>query len=318
MVFTNFKRIVRGGFVNFWRNGFLSFAAIIVITLSLSVFGGIIFASAFGHALIDQVKDKVDINVYMTLTAPESDILALQATLQKLPEVSSVDYVSSSTALANFQTKWQGNDLILQGLNEIGYNPLPAVLNVKAKDPSQYAGIADFLSSNQALAKDGTTIIDTVNYNQNKLIIDRLGLIISTVEAIGSIIALIFIAVAVIMVFNTIRLIIYNAKDEIGVMKLVGASNMYVRGPFIVSGIMYGIVSAIITLILLALSAHYSDSIIIRLAGVQGVNDFSGIVNVLSSYFLTNFSEIFSIIMGSGIILGAFASYFAVRRYLRV
>jgi cell division transport system permease protein len=318
MFFTNFKRIVRGGFVNFWRNGFLSLAAVIVITLSLTVFGGIIFASAFGHALIDQIKDKVDINVYMTLTAQESDILALQATLQQLPEVAAVEYISSTTALANFQTKWAGNDLILQGLNEIGYNPLPAVLNIKAKDPSQYAGIADFLSSNQALAKDGTAIIDTVNYNQNKLVIDRLTEIISAVDTVGSIIAIIFVIVSIIMIFNTIRLIIYNAKDEIGVMKLVGASNTYVRGPFVVSGIMYGIVSGIITLILMALIAHYSDAIIIRVAGIQGINDFSIIVNILSKYFLTNFGQIFSVIMGAGIVLGGLSSYVAVRRYLKV
>lgn len=304
--------------MNFWRNGFLSFAAIIVITLSLSIFGGIIFASAFGHALINQVKDKVDINVYMTLSAPESDILVLQKTLQKLPEVSAVNYISSSTALATFRQKWQGNDLILQGLNEINYNPLPAVLNLKAKDPSQYGGISDFLGSNQVLAKDGTSIIDHINYNQNKLVIDRLSQIISFVDTAGSIIAIIFILVATIIVFNTIRLIIYNAKDEIGVMKLVGASNMYVRGPFVVSGIMYGVVSGIVTLILLAVVAHYSDTLIIHLAGIQGVNDFSIIVNVLSKYFLENFGQIFSIIMGSGIVLGGLSSYVAVKRYLRV
>ena len=318
MIFTNFKRITRGGFINFWRNGFLSFAAVIVITLSLTVFGGIIFVSAFGHALINQVKDKVDINVYMTLAAPESDVLSLQKTLQKLPEVSAVNYISSTTALTNFQTKWQGNDLILQGLNEIGYNPLPAVLNVKAKDPSQYAGIADFLSSNQALAKDGSTIVEKVNYNQNKLVIQRLTQIISAVNVVGSIIAVIFIIVAVIMIFNTIRLIIYNAKDEIGVMKLVGASNTYVRGPFVVSGIMYGVVSGIITLIILALIAHYSDVVIIKLAGIQGIDDFSVVVNILSTYFLANFSQIFSIIMGSGVVLGGLSSYVAVRRYLKV
>ncbi|MEI6057802.1 MAG: permease-like cell division protein FtsX [bacterium] len=318
MIFTNFKRITRGGFINFWRNGFLSFAAVIVITLSLTVFGGIIFISAFGHALINQVKDKVDINVYMTLAAPESDILSLQKTLQKLPEVSAVNYISSTTALTNFQTKWAGNDLILQGLNEIGYNPLPAVLNVKAKDPSQYAGIADFLSSNQALGKDGSTIVEKVNYNQNKLVIQRLSQIISAVNVAGSIIAIIFIFVAVIMIFNTIRLIVYNAKDEIGVMKLVGASNIYVRGPFVVSGIMYGVVSGVITLIILALIAHYSDVVIIKLAGIQGIDDFSVVVNILSTYFLANFSQIFSIIMGSGVVLGGISSYVAVRRYLKV
>lgn len=318
MIFTSTKRIIRGGFINFWRNGFLSFAAIIVITLSLSAFGGIIFASAFGHALIDQVKNKVDINVYMTLTAQESDILALQQTINKLPEVASTTYISAAIALANFQAKWQGNNLIIQGLQEIGTNPLPAVINIQAKDPSQYAGIADFLNSNQALTKGGVDIIDTVNYNENKLVIDRLTEIISAVNRVGSVIAIIFILLAAIIVFNTIRIIIYSSKEEIGVMKLVGASNTYVRGPYVVSGMMYGIVSGLITLILLALFAYYSDIAIARIAGIQGVNDFSVLVNILSTYFIQNFSQIFCIIMGSGIVLGAISSYIAVRKYLRV
>jgi cell division protein FtsX len=78
MIFTHFKRIVRTGFINFWRNGFLSFSAIVVITLSLVVFGGLIFSSAFGRALIKEVKSKVDINVYFVIDSEEADILNLK------------------------------------------------------------------------------------------------------------------------------------------------------------------------------------------------------------------------------------------------
>jgi cell division transport system permease protein len=318
MILTNLKRITRTGFVNFWRNGFLSFAAIVVITLSLSAFGGLVFASAFGRSLLSDVKDKVDINVYFSLAAQEPDILALQKEINALPEVASTDYVSSTDALAAFQAKWQNNALIMQGLQEVGGNPFPAALNIKAKDPGQYGNIADFLTSKNPVDASGTPIIDKVNYQENKLIIDRLSAIIPTVEMSGSIIAGIFVLVALIIVFNTIRLIIYAAREEIAVMKLVGASNTYVRGPFVVSGIMYGIVSAIITLILMAVFAYWSDAVVLKLAGVDVASNFSLIVNVLSGYFVQNFGQIFVLIMGSGIILGGVSSYVAARRYLKV
>jgi cell division transport system permease protein len=318
MIFTTFKRITRTGFVNFWRNGFLSFSAVVVITLSLVVFGTLIFGSAFGRALIQEVKNKVDINVYFTLDAPETDILSLQKTLEKLPEVSTVEYISREQSLTDFKERWKDNSLILQGLEEIGDNPFPAVLNIKAKEPSQYAGIAKFLDSDNSLKEDGSTIVEKVNYNQNKLIIDRLGKMIPAVEKVGSIIALCLIIAALIITFNTVRLIIFTAKDEISVMRLVGASNMYIRGPFVISGVMYGILSGILTLIVLGAFAYYADLAIMKFSGVQGAKDFELLVNVFTSYFMQNFGQIFFIIMGAGIILGGISSYMAVRRYLRV
>ncbi len=317
-MFTYFKRVIRTGFVNFWRNGFLSFAAVVVLTLSLTAFGALILGSAFGGTLIQEVKSKVDINVYFTLNAEEPSVLELKKTIEQLPEVDKVEYVSRDQALANFKEKWKNNTLILQGLDEIGSNPFPAVLNIKAKEPSQYAGIADYLESKSSSAQGGTNIIDKVNYNQNKLVIDRLGRIIPIVQKAGLILAAILVLVGVIITFNTVRLIIYTAKDEISVMKLVGASNSYIRGPFVMSGIMCGLVSGILTLGVLALFAYYSDAAVIKFAGIQGVQDFSPIINVFSKYFLQNFGQIFVIILGSGIVLGAISSYLAVRRYLNV
>jgi cell division transport system permease protein len=318
MIFTTFKRITRTGFVNFWRNGFLSFSAIVVITLSLCAIGSIIFTGAFGRALIADVEEKVDINVYFSLSAPETDILALQKEIKALPEVLETTYVSRDKSLEAFKVKWQDNTLIMQGLEEIGDNPFPASLNVKAKNPGQYGSIATFLQNKNPTDNSGTPIISKINYQDNKIIIDRLSRIIPAVEKSGSIIALLLVFVAIIVVWNTIRLIVFTARDEISVMKLVGASNIYVRGPFVVSGIMYGVIGGIITLVLMAGFAYWSDTAILRFAGVQIASDFSLVVNVLSTYFADNFTQIFLIIIGAGIVLGGVSSYIAARRYLKV
>lgn len=318
MILTTLKRITKTGFVNFWRNGFLSFAAVVVITLSLIAFGAVIFGSAFGKTLLAEVKDQVDINVYFSLGAQEADILALQKQINALPEVATTDYISSDQALAAFQNKWQNNELIMQGLAEVGSNPFPATINIKAKDPGQYANIANFLTGNNPTDASGTPIIAKVNYEQNKLIIDRLSSIIPTVETAGSIISIILVLVAIVVVFNTIRLIIYTARDEISVMKLVGASNTYVRGPFVISGIMYGIVSAVIALVVIGGLAYWSDSLILRLAGVDVAQNFQLIINIFSDYFVQNFTQIALIMFGAGIILGGLSSYIAAKRYLKV
>lgn len=318
MIFTTLKRITRTGFVSFWRNGFLSFAAIVVLTLSLCSFGVMLFGSAFGNALIADVKDKIDINVYFALSAQEPDILALQKEINSLPEVASTTYVSSDAALAAFQTKWQDNSLIMQGLQEVGSNPFPASINIKAKEPGEYGGIANFLENKNPTDGSGTPIIDKVNYEENKVIIDRLGRIIPAVEKAGSILALVLVIVAIVIVFNTIRLIIFTAREEISVMKLVGASNVYVRGPFVVSGIMYGIASGLFTLLLMGVVSRWLDVFIIRVTGVQIAADFAPIVNISWNYFSQNFGQIFILIMGAGIILGGVSSYVAARRYLRV
>lgn len=317
MVITSLKRIIRTGFINFWRNGFLSFSAVIILTLSLTVFGALIFGSAFGRALIKEVKNKVDINVYFTLDAQEPDIFALRKTIESLPEVLKVEYVSRDQALKDFRDKWKDNTLIIQGLDEIGSNPFPAVLNIKAKEPSQYAGIATFLNSKTS-TQNGQSIVDKINYQQNKIIIDRLGRIIPAAEKSGSLIAILFVVISIIITFNTVRLIIFTAKDEISVMKLVGASNIYIRGPFVISGVMYGLFSGILTLVILGAFAFYSDAMLVKFVGVNNISDFSAFSNVFSTYFIQNFGEIFAIIMGSGIVLGAVSSYMAVKRYLRV
>lgn len=309
MIFTKIRRVVRSGFVNFWRNGFLSLSSVLVLSIALLVFGGLIFFSTLSESFLNVVREKVDINVYFALNANETDILDLKKTLEKMPEVATTEYVSREESLKRFKEKHQDNTLILQGLEEVGDNPLPAVLTMKAKDPSQYESITKSLADK--------TFIDDINYSRNKVIIDRLSRIIPLVEKTVSVIILVLVVMAVIVTFNTIRVIIFSSRDEIAVMKLVGASNMYVRGPFVVSGVMYGIASAILAIIILGLFAYYMDALYIRFLHAYP-GDISEIRHILFSYYVGNFRTIFAVIMGSGIVLGAVSSYMAVRRYLNV
>jgi cell division transport system permease protein len=308
MLWTNIKRVVKAGFINFWRNGFVSLASILVMTITLMVIGSIIFTSAILTSSLQQIKNKVDINVYFVTTAKEADVIAIRDAVQSLPEVSSISYVSRDQALADFRNRHQNDQLTLQALDELKDNPLGAALNIKAKDPSQYAGIAAFLQSKSVSQDDGLPIIDKVNYNQNKGAIDTLTKIIDSGQRLGLFLTLLLIVVSIIITFNTIRLAIYISRDEISVMRLVGASSKFVRGPFVIVGIMYGIVACIITLVVLLPATFY--------LGRATQNFFTGI-NIFH-YYTSNFPQIFLILLCSGIIIGAVSSYLAVRRYLKV
>jgi len=305
MFWTNTRRILKSGFVSFWRNGFVSLSSILIITLTLFSLGGIMFAGALLNSSLDQIKSKVDVNVYFVPDAQESDILALQKKLQALPEVANVDYVSSDQALQNFKDAHANDQITLQALDELGDNPLGAILNIKAKDPSQYEGIAKFLDAESG---DPGTFIDKVNYYQNKTAIDTLTKMIDGGTKIALAITLALIVISILIVFNTIRLAIYIAREEISVMRLVGASNRFVRGPFVISGVMYGVFSALVTLILFYPATFWVSKITATF--------FSGFS--IFGYYGMNFPAIAGIILGVGIILGAISSYLAVRKYLRV
>lgn len=308
MFWTNTKRIIRSGFFNFSRNTFVSLSSILVMTITLFVIGSLIFLSAILDTSLNVIRDKVDINVYFVTTAQESDILALQKSLQALPEVSSVTYTSSDQALADFKARHQNDQFTLQALDELGTNPLGATLNIKAKDPSQYQGIADYLTNTPALSTGGAPIIDHINYYQNKASIDKLTAIINSANRLGTIITFMLIAISVLITFNTIRLAIFISREEIAVMRLVGANATYIRGPFVVVGVMYGAVAGLITLVLFY-------PVTLWLGGATQ-NFFIGL-NVFN-YYTENFAQIFLIIMGSGVIIGAISSYLAVRKYLKI
>ena len=308
MLWINIKRVVKAGFVSFWRNGFVSLASVLVMTVTLFVIGSVIFLLATLNASLGDLKSKVDINVYLTTTAPEADITSLEEALRGLPEVKHVDYVSRVQALENFKVRHQNDQPTLDALSELSDNPLGAVLNITAAEPNQYEAIANFLKSDNALSKDRQVIIAKVNYDDNKTAINVLSKIILSAERLGLAVTLVLVIISLIIIFNTVRLAIYSAREEISVMRLVGASNKYIRGPFVISGIMYGIIAGLFTLGVFYPLTYW--------LGTATANFFNGI-NVFH-YYTANFGQIFAVIMGSGIVLGAVSSFLAVRRYLTI
>ncbi|MSR79026.1 MAG: ABC transporter permease [Candidatus Taylorbacteria bacterium] len=306
MLWVNIKRVMWAGFVSFWRNGFVSLASVLVMTVTLFVIGLVIFILATLDASLSDLKSRVDVNVYMTVSATEADTLSLKKSISGLPEVKEVKYISRAEALDNFRKRHENNQANLDALAELQDNPFPAVLNVSAKDPSQYEAIAGFLRGDNALSKDKRVIISKVNYEDNKTAISVLTKIITSAQKLGSVATIVLVIISILIIFNTIRLAIYTSREEISVMRLVGASNKYIRGPFMISGIMYGVVAGLITLGIFYPITYW--------LGTETANFFNGI-NIYN-YYIVNFGQIFGIIMGSGVVLGALSSYLSVRKHL--
>ncbi|HEY4522274.1 MAG TPA: permease-like cell division protein FtsX [Candidatus Paceibacterota bacterium] len=301
------KRVTRYGIAGFVRNGFVSLAAVLIMTITLSVVTGLIIASAALNSTLTELTNKVDVTVYFQLNATDEQIADIRRSLEGLPEVASVNYVTREQALADFRERHKNDQLTLQALDELGDNPFGASLEIRAKETSQYENIATYLNAQQEAQTAVGASIDKVNFFQNKTAIDRLTAIIDTSRNLGLAVALVLGLASILISFNTIRLAIYTTRDEIGVMNLVGASRWYVRGPFMIAGVLYGAVAGVAVLLLFYPVTFWLG---------PGSERFLGSFNVFQ-YFTDNFPILFLIVMGSGIALGVLSSYLAVRRYLR-
>ena len=302
---TEFKRIIKAGFINFKRGGLVSFAAVLQVVNTLAVIVAIILLQAVLYSSLNVIKDKVDVTIYFNVGTPEDKIMLLKSSLLKLPEVKDVSYISEEDNLKKFRELHINDYSTIAALDEIGINPLGSYLNIKAKEISQYENIANFMGSDNALILGSASIIYKVNYHQNKLVIDRLNTIISGAQKLGFLLMLYLVISSLIITFNTIRLTIFFAKEEIGVMRLVGASKMRVRGPFMIEGAIYGIVATIVTLILFWPATAWMGR---NMTGFLSLNMYD--------YYISNFFQIFAIILLSGILLGVISSFLAVRKYL--
>ncbi|MFQ5753362.1 MAG: cell division protein FtsX [bacterium] len=271
------------------------------MVLALFVFGGLIIFDVIADHAVTSIEDKIDVSVYFHTTTSEDRILEVKQSLESLAEVKNVEYISRDRALEIFREAHSDDPVISQGLNELDENPLEASLNVKARKPDQYASIAAYLESPNL-----ETYIDSVSYSENKVVIDRLTAIVNNVNRGGLAITVILAAIAGLIVFNTIRIAIHSNREEINVMRLVGASNALVRGPSMVEGIVSGFLGAIISLIILAPVVYVVS---------PQLEVFVPSLNIFQ-YFYTHLPQLllYQLLFGMGI--GGLSSFVAVRRYL--
>jgi cell division transport system permease protein len=300
---TTLFRIIKYGFQNFYRNGLLTFATIVVLTLTLAVFQGLVIFQTVSKAALLSLQDKIDISAYFKSAAPEDEILKIERSLRSLAEVKEVEYVSREKALQIFKERHKDDATIAKALEELGENPLSASLNVKAKDPKEYSAIAAYLENEQF-----KTVVEKVTFGQNQGAINRLVKIIDTADAMGVAMTIALALIAIIVTFNTVRLAIYSNREEIGVMRLVGASNAYIRGPYVVEGVLYGAIAAAVVFALV-LPIIYAVNPYVS-AFIPGLN--------LISYFYSNALVLlgYTLLLGMG--LGILSSSIAITRYLRV
>ena len=306
MFWTDTKRIIRSGYHNFTRSKFTSLASVLVMIVTLFVITSLIFVQAALQSALTNLKNQADVTVYFVPGASEANIHTVQTELQKFPEVASVTETTADQALENFKEKHANDYLTLQAIDEINNNPLGATLNIKAKDPSQYEAISNYFQQDTTLAQSVTTVIDNIDYHQNQPIIDKLNSIINGAQRLGFALALILIIISILITFNTLRIIIYMSREEINVMRLVGAGSRYIRGPFVVSGILVGIVASIVTMLLFCPVSTWLGS---QMTDFLGINFFS--------YYIANFFQLFIITLFVGVALGSVSSFFAIHKYIR-
>lgn len=303
MLLINLQRIIKSGLISFWRNVWVSTAAIAIMVLSLLTISGLLLSNAITDSLLNNLESKVDVSVYFKQGAEEEEVLKVKTELADLGEVKTVDYISSEDALKEFKIKHKDDSVLMQSLQELDGNPLESSINIKAKQASQYEAISLFLENGKY-----KNLITKVDFKQNQKMIDRLVSIVATARSAGIGISLGLIFIAVLVTFNTIRFAIYTAKEEISVMRLVGASNWYIGGPFVVEGILYGLVGSILALIIFApLISNISPFLY----------NFTQTIDIWQ-YFKDNFWAIFMFQTGFGIFLGILSSVVAIRRYLKV
>lgn len=302
MMKVTIRRVIKFGYQSFQRNGWLSTATILVMVLVLFVLGGLVFLGAFAGTVLNSLESKVDISMFFVADAPESSILAIRDEITALPEVAAVTYTSKDDALAQFRDRHKDNALIVGALDELGDNPLEASLNIRAKDATNYSAISQFLTG------QNYPEVDKINYFENQQVIDRLGSIIATVRGSGALLAIFLAFIAVLVAFNTIRLAIYTMREEVGIMRLVGANTWFIRGPFLVSGVLYGVIAALV-----AVFIFFPLSWLLAPKLSMLVPEFD-----LFRYFTGNFWQFLGIMLFTGTALGVISSYIAIHRYLKV
>ncbi len=297
------SRTLKAGFQNFFRNGSLTVAAVSILTLALLIISTILVISISANMGLRYIQDKIDIRVYFKGDVSESDIMAFRAEVQKYKEVKSAEYISKNKALDDFKAANAGKPEILRAIEAVEENPLLASVNIKAVSPEQYEVIARSIENSSYRDK-----IASINYQQYKLVIDRFNTTLKTIRKTGAFLFILFSLIAILITFNVIRMTIFNHGTEIEIMRLVGASNNFIRLPFIFEGIIYGSCAAVIAILLLFPIVKVITPYVVG----------STYVKVIQADFSRYFILIFLAQLFVGVLLGIISSVLAIRRYLRI
>jgi len=302
---TKFRRVFKAAFVNFYRNGWLSLTATLITTLALLTVGVFLLMLLSTRQVTEELKDKIDIVVNFKDTATEATIQQMRSELLARPNLKTVRYISKADALQEFQSR-QSVKTEIRNLITAEDNPLPRGLQVQSVELSEF----DYVST---LTKDPrfAPFIDSSSYDDNRHLIENVNNASRFVEKFGLILSVFFIVIAILVVFNTVRLAVTFRSKEIEVMRLVGASDLFVRSPFLIEGFLYGLLASVFSLGFIYLG--------VRIIGTfSKATIFEKFMERLSPIFFSRFWLIAVILIGVGTIIGVGSSWLSVRRNIKI
>lgn len=283
----------------------MSVVTVFILVLTLFSVSVVYTLNVVADNAINAVKNKVDIDLFFDPTVPDDKIFAVQAYLESLSEVKDIKYISKDVALERFIEEHKDDLTIQESLKELDKNPLPATLVVRAKRLEDYSGIIVNLDNSEF-----SHLISSRNFEDNQVVIDRLSSITDRIYQVGIGVSAVFVVIAILVVFNAIRMNIYTQREELGIMRLVGANNIFIRLPFIIESVLYALIASIITILilypLLSAVSPYIDTL------------FAGYDFDMFSYFSANFWNILGLQIIISVIISVISSMIAIGRHLKV
>ena len=299
-------RIMKTGFRNFFRNLWLSTAATAVMTITLTIILFSYIATTALTSTIAQVVEKIDVSVYLKDTVTVAQANNMKATLESTPNVESVKYLSKDDALVVYREQNKNNKELLAAVTKED-NPLPQSLAIKAKDSAKIDSIIAVVNRDQFKAYLQEK--DPISYTgERKKTIDRIIGATNFIKRAGLLASGLFVIISTLIIFNTIRMAIFTRREEIEIMQLVGATNWFIRGPFVFEAALYGVIATFISVAL-------CYSLVLGAGPKLGAYiDTETIVNVFKSSPLL----IVGVELLIGIIIGAFSSLLAMGRYMKL
>lgn len=297
-------RVIKFAFQNFWRNIWFSVLTVTILVLTLLTVNILIVLNVLGKAAVRSVENRIDITVSVeTGTAPEI-VNEIQSYLSSLAQVAEVSVIEPEEALVAFKERHANDPQILESLEEVSENPFGATLVVRARSTTDYQFILEALE-HPTYAR----FIEEKYFTDHETIIARITRIADRLRTFGIWLAGVFAAIAILIIMNTIRVAIYTYREEIGIMKLVGASNWFVRLPFLLESVIYSVVAVLVTMALVFP--------LVRVVEPYLQTFFEGTPVELTSFFATNILFVFGYQLLALVVLTIFSSSIAVGRYLK-
>ena len=298
-------RAIKFTFQNILRNFWLSFITLTIFILTLVTVNAVLFVNVVAQEVLESVEERVEVTIYFQPEATEDLVKSAQGYLRGFGQVRDVQFVSAQDALDSFKERHGADEIVLASLEEIGSNPFGNALVVSTNSTDDFEFILDAIET-----PEYASYIKEKDFTDYEVIIERIDSLSSRVRLAGFALAALFAFIAVLIIFNTIRVAIYVHRDEIGIMKLVGANDWFVRAPFLLEAALYSLGAAVLMAIMMFLFLHFSQDWLIGYFGDSHAD--------VNAYFVDNGPVIFLTEFGVLAVLSLLTTAYAMRRYLRV